>query len=153
MLDDERILDLAETQDIDVADLASDVAQRMEEDDAFNSKYIDVDPQMTIADAVRVDVFAILARKFGPILTIKQFLEAVRDASIQEQLVLIADRERRIECVRAVFRDLADDALTVVLTEQGMFDGLNTEDPDDYRKIIESIKKYRTLLGMKLCIV
>lgn len=150
---DEHILDLAEEQTIDVAGLAVLAAEYIEEDDAFNRDHVDVDPAGTMADAVRLDIFRILARKFGTAITIKQFIGALKHESIREQLALIADAERRIECIRAVYRDLADDAFAVVLTKQGMFDGLHAGIREDEDAMIECIRKYRTLLAMRLCLV
>lgn len=149
MLDDEQILDLAAAKDVDMFELANFI-ETVQEDDDFASNASGINPAATVADSVRLDLFRILSNSFGPMLSVRRMVDLLKHHSITEQLALLPDAEARVDCIVAVYREMADEAITVVLAEEGCIDGLNAEDPRDYEEICAMTKRLRTLLAMRL---
>jgi hypothetical protein len=86
-------------------------------------------------------------------LSVRKMIDLLKHHSISEQLALLPDAEARVDCILALYREMADEAITIVLAEEGCIDELNAEDSCDYEKIYEMTKRLRTLLAMRLGLV
>lgn len=131
---DEALLDRAESLPVDAVAMAETFGEIQEREDDLSYE-MEVQVTRSLSEAVRLDVFRVLAIACKDELTLKRFMESLGEDRVREQFDSIADPDERADCVREVFDDIAEEAVDAVLSFDERYADL------DPRK-----KKYRHLV-------
>lgn len=131
---DEALLERAETLPVDAAALSETFDDMQENEDAL-SYSTQIDVRESMLNAVRLDVFRVLARKCKDELTLKTYVALLSDPAVSEQFAALEDEADRDACIREVFVDIAEEALDTVL----VFD-------ERYAEIDPRKKRYKRLV-------